>query len=336
MACVSMYAQKTQNNKKENNVWSSSRPDGHAPISIMGDHTHSKGELMFSYRYMYMNMEDLKKDNDDINFGDVLVPNGGDYMVTPTKMPMHMHMLGAMYAMSDKVTLMMMLNYLSSDMDHLTAMGGKFSTESSGFGDTKIAALYKFFNKKRQRLHGEIGISIPTGSIDITDVTPASSPNETILPYPMQIGSGTVDGTFGLTYLGQASTISWGSQFKSIVRFGENSNDYTLGNRYILNSWFAVKTSNWLSFSVKTEGMVIDRISGANPNLNPAMVTTADTDNSGGTYLNAGLGLNTYISKGTFKNLRLGVEFAIPVYQKPNRIQLKQKETITLGLQYSI
>ena len=34
------------------------RPDNHAPITVMGDHIHEKGELMFSYRYMHMSMKD--------------------------------------------------------------------------------------------------------------------------------------------------------------------------------------------------------------------------------------------------------------------------------------
>ena len=33
------------------------RPDAHAPISVMGDHTHGEGEWMLSYRYMTMDME---------------------------------------------------------------------------------------------------------------------------------------------------------------------------------------------------------------------------------------------------------------------------------------
>jgi len=337
MACTISYAQENQKNTEvESNLWTSSRPDGHAPISIMGDHTHNKGEVMFSYRYMYMNMGDLKSGSDDIAFQDALIPNGGAYMVTPTEMPMNMHMLGAMYAISDKTTLMTMINYISSEMDHLTAAGGNFTTESAGFGDIKVGALHKFFNRNKQQLHGELGLSLPTGTIENTDVTPASSPNETILPYPMQIGSGTFDGTIGLTYLGQASAVSWGSQLKGVLRFGENSNDYRLGNKYSLNNWFAVKASSWLSFSLKTEGVVIDEISGANPDLNPNMVTTADTENSGGTLLNAGLGFNTYVSKGAFKNTRFGFEITVPMYQKLNGIQLKQKEVLTFGIQYSL
>lgn len=56
------------------------------------------------------------------------------------------------------------------------------------------------------------------------------------------------------------------------------------------------------------------------------MVITADNNNSV-------IGINTYISKGTLKNLRF--EFGYPLYQDLNGIQLKTKETLTLGTQYS-
>ena len=46
--------------------WTSARPDGHAPISVMGDHMHAKGEWMLSYRYMSMEMEGLLKGSDSL------------------------------------------------------------------------------------------------------------------------------------------------------------------------------------------------------------------------------------------------------------------------------
>ncbi|MEO0525973.1 MAG: transporter, partial [Bacteroidota bacterium] len=234
MATIVLTAQEKDNTIEK---WSSGRPDGHAPISVMGDHVHNKGEWMFSYRYMYMNMEELKSGNDDATFEDALA----DYMVTPTQMPMKMHMVGAMYAISDKITLMVMVNYLSLEMDHITRMGGTFSTEASGFGDVQISGLYQFLNVKRQSLHGKLGFSIPTGSVTESDVTPASAPDEAELPYPMQIGSGTLDTYLGLTYLGQTDIISWGSQLNGIFRFGENERDFRFGNRYNLNNWIAIK-----------------------------------------------------------------------------------------------
>ena len=302
-----------------------------APISVMGDHTHGKGEIMFSYRYMYMNMEDLNNGSKNSSFANAL----SQYMVTPTSMPMQMHMLGAMYAPSDNVTLMVMANYLTSEMDHVTRMGGTFTTEASGFGDTKVAALYKFFNKDRQQLHAQVGVSIPTGSIDKQDITPASAPNEVILPYPMQIGSGTFDGELALTYLKQWKCWSFGSQARTTLRFGKNDNDYRLGNRYSLNNWAAFTATKWLSFSGRVELGAIDKIDGTNPALNPRMVITADTQNSGMTYANAGIGFNLYAFEGSLKNVRFGFEAALPLFQNMNGIQLRNKETLTFGLQYS-
>ena len=40
--------------------WTAGRPDGHAPLGVMGDHMHGKGEWMASYRYMSMDMDGLR------------------------------------------------------------------------------------------------------------------------------------------------------------------------------------------------------------------------------------------------------------------------------------
>ncbi len=329
MASTAIHAQQTDNNTIK---WSGNRPDGHAPISVMGDHTHGKGEFMFSYRYMRMNMDELNFGSENVSFDDALA----SYMVTPTTMPMNMHMLGAMYAPSDKITLMVMANYLSSEMDHLTRMGGTFITETSGFGDLSIAALYKFFNKNRQQLHGQVGFSIPVGSIDEQDVTPASIPNEVILPYPMQLGSGTLDTQLALTYLKQWDQLSFGTQARTTLRFGKNDNDYRLGNQYSINNWVSIKANDWISFSGRVEFGAVERIEGANPDLNPMMVITADITNSGKTYGEAGIGFNLYAFKGSLKNLRFGFEASLPLFQNLYGIQLREKETLTFGVQYTL
>ena len=96
--------------------WTSARPDGHAPISVMGDHMHEMGEWMVSYRYMSMEMEGLLSGTSSVTsnsqLGTMMMP--GDFDMVPTKMTMDMHMLGTMYAISDKWTLMGMLNYLEN------------------------------------------------------------------------------------------------------------------------------------------------------------------------------------------------------------------------------
>ncbi|WP_215731634.1 hypothetical protein [Bizionia saleffrena] len=157
-----------------------------------------------------------------------------------------------------------------------------------------------------------------------------------VLPYAMQMGSGTFDAELGLTFLIQNDMVSFGSQLNTVIRMADNSNNYTPGNSYSLNNWFAVNATNWLSFSARVEGMLVEQIKGSNSDLNPMMIITADTYNSGGTFINSGLGFNLLVPSGTFKDFRLGFEYAIPVLQNVNGIQLQTNETITLGLQYAL
>lgn len=330
MATLALCAQ--ENNSKITDKWSAGRPDGHAPIPIMGDHMHGKGEWMFSYRFMYMNMENLKQGTEEVDFDNALA----NYMVTPTKMPMKMHMLGFMYAPTEHVTLMLMTDVTNMSMDHITRMGGMFTTKVSGIGDVSVSGLIRFFNKNKRTMHAQLGLSIPTGSISEKDVTPASAPNEVALPYPMQLGSGTFDAKLALTYLWQGETFSYGAQLQSTLRLGKNDRDFSYGDRFGLNNWLGIKATNWLSFSARVEGLILGEINGLDPNLSPGMVITADTINSGGLYLNSGLGFNIYAPNGPLKNLRFGFEFKYPLYQDLNGIQLKNKEVLTLGAQYSL
>lgn len=315
--------------------WSSGRPDGHAPIGVMGDHTHGKGEVMFSYRYMYMNMDGNRNDTESLTTDEVL----DSYMVTPTQMPMQMHMFGIMYAVSDNLTLMGMVNLLQNEMDHATRMSNPetaFTTESSGLGDISLTGLITLGEFGNQRVHAHAGVSIPTGSIEEMDVTPVSAPNETILPYPMQLGSGTFDLLPGITYLGQKGDVSWGSQAKAEIRLGENDNDYALGNRLKLNSWLGLRATDWFAPTLRLEMNTWGDISGADSRLNPNMIHTADPDLKAGTRVDLGLGTNFFIYKGPLKDVRLAAEFGLPFYQNLEGPQMETDWTLMLGLQYTM
>jgi len=312
------------------NEWSSSRPDGHAPISVMGDHYHHRGEVMFSYRYMSMRMDGMLSGSDDISDETVL----NDFMAVPQTMQMNMHMFGAMYAPSDHITLMAMVNYISNSMDLRTRMNTSFTTESSGIGDISLSALIRIFNRNRQSLHANAGLSLPTGSIDARDNTPMMENAQ--LAYPMQLGSGTFDPSLGLTYLGQADRLSWGGQIRYLFRVGENDEEYTFGNRFDLNGWAAYRISQVISTSLSLSFFDQGEIEGTDPDMNPMMMPLFDTANSGRNQLDLGIGVNVLIPEGSLSNLRFGAEFELPLMQQVNGIQMKNQSMLTLGLQYTI
>lgn len=240
-------------------LFADTRPDSHAPVGAMGDHTHQTGEIMLSYRYMHMEMQG-NLDGTSSRSPEAIVSTEANRFanppmqppnlrVVPTKMTMQMHMLGAMYAPSDRVTLMGMVNYAEKEMQHVTFMGpmgttrlGTFTTATSGIGDTSLAALIKVFDGNTSHWHITAGVSLPTGSIDETDsiLTPMNTHPAARLPYPMQLGSGTYDVIAGLTYTDNHAAWGWGSQWRSVFRSGENDEDYTLGDEHRLSGWLRV------------------------------------------------------------------------------------------------
>ena len=300
------------------------RPDSHAPIGVMGDHTHAAGEWMFSYRYMRMTMDGMRDGTDNLSSAQVLQ----DFMVTPTEMDMDMHMFGLMYAPTDRVTLMAMLPYVSSEMDHVTRMGGRFTTEASGIGDLKLGGLVRLKTWEEGQLHLNLTLSTPIGEYKERDDTPAMA--NAILPYPMQPGSGTFDLISELTFVNYFDRSSIGLQGTYTYRIGDNDFDYTLGDRLDLNFWSAYQFCQSFSGSVRLAASDVDRIDGANPNLNPNMVPTADPNNFGGEQVNLLLGLN-YLHNAS--GHRLALEFGKPVYQDLNGPQMRTNWIATVGWQ---
>ncbi len=309
----------------------SDRPDSHAPISIMGDHMHKPGEVMLSYRYMNMAMEGNKDGSNRVTDQSVL---DSGYAVVPTKMSDEMHMFGVMYGISDRVTLSVMMPWLEKRMDHRTAMGTTFTTRTAGIGDFSVSTLIKLgdWNDGRSHLILSTGISLPTGSIDKKDDTPAMA--DARLPYPMQLGSGTYDLLLGITAAGQEDEWSWGRQVKGTVRFGTNDEGYTLGDRVSAAFWAARQMSDVHSLSVRLQGEVWRNIDGEDDLLNPAMIPTADPGLRAGKRLDLAVGFNYLGKEGLLEDQRLAVEIAVPAYQSLSGPQLETDKVVTVGWQH--
>jgi hypothetical protein len=194
----------------------------------MGEHMHRSGEVMLSYRYSRMRMSGNRSRTEHQSTGDVFARG---FAITPTDMDMEMHMIGAMWAPADRVTLMGMLPIVVLSMDHKNRVGGRFTTEASGIGDVKLSSLIRLWDGDAHDVHLNAGFSIPTGSIDETDnvLTPMGQ-IRTRLPYPMQLGSGSLDALPGITYNGRVEDLSWGAQALGTIRLYQNSHRYKLGD----------------------------------------------------------------------------------------------------------
>ncbi|NRB36850.1 MAG: alpha amylase [Pseudomonadales bacterium] len=328
--------------------WQSSRPDSHAPISVMGDHTHKEGEFMLSYRAMSMNMKGMLDGDEKVSVDDVLTAYKKDGMnaMAPTKMTMHMHMFGGMYASSDKTTWMLMVPYLENNMDMIMrmdmpttdAMAGMGSMammqtmdmdmpmkmNSSGLGDIKVGVLHNILDRDGHKLHLNLALSLPTGSID-------EKVNDKVMAYRMQLGSGTYDVLTGATYAAQNSFMGWGAQAIATIRTGENDRDYTLGNRYKVQGWLQKPVLDNLSLSARLAYEDWDNIDGEDSELMmmKMMNPLADPNLQGGQLLSAGIGANLTLPAGN----RLAFEYTTEIDQKLDGPQMAFDDSLVLAWQ---
>lgn len=310
------------------------------PSGIMVGHSHPKGVWMLSYRYMTMQMRDNLSGTEKVA-DDIIYQN---YIMSPNAMSMDMHMVMAMYGITNRLSVMAMLNYnvLSMKMNMLPGtmqmqMNGMTMTDmnatsmtmkTSGISDTKLYAMYALLDKSSHKLVISAGVNLPTGSISLTGDDMSMQPGKR-LPYMMQLGSGTYDILPGVTYLLHKSNFTWGTQVTATLRPGYNSLGYAYGNDVTATTWAAYKFLPWLSASVRAEGYAANSIDGKDPGLHEVMEPDSKAANYGGKRASGYVGLNLYWKK--LLSSRFSFEYGQPFYQNLNGPQLATRSMLYAG-----
>jgi hypothetical protein len=229
--------------------------------------------------------------------------------------------------------MMVMLPYASKTMDHITRMGQEFTTDAQSVGDISVAGMIRLLDQSKSKIHINAGLKIPTGKVDSRGSTPMGEGQK--LPYAMQIGSGTLDWILGGTYVLKGNHLSGGLQLNTLIRSGENDQGYRFGNKTNFTGWLAFAFSEYISPSIRLNAIWEGDISGADSELNPMMVQTANPSNYGGNRIEGAIGVNLQSPDSFIKGARLAAEWATPLYQNVNGTQLGINSSLTLGLQYA-
>jgi hypothetical protein len=311
------------------------------PSGIMISHIHKKHEWMFSYRYMHMSMGNMQSGTQKVSDNTVFQ----NYLMSSISMHMDMHMLMAMYGLTNKLTLMGMVSYNVNSMimsmlpgtQQMQMMDGMtmgtaamdMHMTTSGFGDIKLNALYGLINNINHHLLVSGGVSIPTGSLN-NKGKDSSMYAGTRLPYIMQLGSGTWDVLPVISYLYRKGNIAWSSQLSGVVRTGNNNFNYKLGNEATFNNWVSLRWSRFFSSTARVEGYISDRIHGQDASLYANYEPSANPLNYGGRRVSGFVGTSFY--PGFFPNSRIAAEYGIPFYQYLNGPQMKLRSALNLSL----
>jgi len=296
-------------------------------------HVHKAGSWMFEYRFMRMEMEDLLAGSNKVSATDVAKmgsiyknASGGTYMMAPTDMTMDMHMLMGMYSQTDDLSWMLMLNYLDNEMNMVAMSGAKSVMNSSGLGDVELGAMYKLYDKDASQLLANLGLSFPTGSINKIN-------SQGILPYAMQLGSGTYDLKPSVTYRNNFDRWSMGFQGSYTFRLNKNDQNYDLGNRANGQAWLKVNPFKGASISGRVTFSDWQSINGSARDITAMrrnMSPTFDDLNSGGQRWDASIGISYMFESGHM----LGAEYGLPIQQDLDGLQMRVKQVYNLSWQY--
>ena len=322
----------------------------HAPIGVMGDHFHKKGESMISLRHIKMYMAGNLIGNKDVSDGQIIeLPNPYQMgnmppklSVVPQNMEMDMTMLGMMYAPSDSITIMGMGMFMGKEMKLNTYKGmmdrallGTFNSSSFDLSDFSVSALIKLKKTENSRWHTQLGIQKSVGKENASGevLTPMNATQSIILPYGMQSGDKSTALISALTYVTTRENWVFGGQLRMKSNISEDK--WHFGNSLSPTGWLQRELSSKTSVSLRLTYRHQYPINGRN-NVIMAPVQTANPNNYGGKTIELGTGLNQLfkIFPGDHAD-RFGIEVSYPIYQNLNGPQMKSGLSIQLGYQKS-
>lgn len=234
--------------------------------------------------------------------------------------------------------------YMNKDMSMHKRDGDKTRMQSQGAGDTMIMTKTLLLADDplipTNQVSLLLGLSLPTGSIDQDE-------RGELLPYSMQLGSGTFDPFVGILYEGSRTPFWWGSNISYLARVHENYKSYNLGDQFRYDFYGMYQLRYDLVGELQINGKYAGDIEGQareieqdgighvmnNPSQ-PFKSNLFDPDNYGGTTID----LTAGIQWQPFHNHILNVQFSFPLFQNLHGTQLERdfNTTITYYVEFPL
>lgn len=313
----------------------------HPAAGLMNEHMHDGGEVMIGLRFERSRFSGANQAGTGEIADPAIVAAG--YTVRATSMTMDMVMLDLMYAPNDKITLMVMPHYMWHRMEmlgidpaggmggghagHGLAYGQTHAHSTEGFGDTLVSASYRLARGDSFGAHATLGVWVPTGSVT------RKNPNGNFVHYGMQPGGGTWDIEPSVTVSGRAGGLGWGAQAAYRWRTDDtNKSGFAFGDKARATGWLSYLLGSDVGTTARLEyvheGPVLGHYNGPHSHASPP----DRQENYGGDTVTAGLGLNWLVPVPAEHRPQLGAEFALPLYQDLNGIQMPQDWRLSVSL----
>ena len=314
------------------------------PAGVAGAAMVGQGQGMVMYMPSVMGMDGnylgtsqvsaaklLNTINTTINTAKGAMGAGMPLRMVPDNMTGQMHMVGAVYGLTDAINVMVMGGYVQKDMTMTTyntagtsAVGTRTYT-TDGVSDTMVSGLFRLYDDGINHIHLNFGVSLPTGGItqQMTMLSPSGGNMLMRASYGMQLGTGTYDLMPGITYTANKDLWSWGAAYRGRFATGDNSEGYHWGDSNTLTGWLGYTVYPGITATARVAGTAQEKIQGFDPSIfgrmqgsNPAWY--------GGEVVNMLGGIEVAGREFGLGHTRFAIEAGAPVYQNLNGPQLGQ------------
>jgi hypothetical protein len=280
-----------------------------------------------AYSYERIEYQGLRDSDRNVSASDVLGNVAPPvYTRTPRSLTTDVHTVELSYAPHPRVTLVIELPVLRKRLDTIAAAGAESHVTTHGIGDVGFALIVPFIQKKHERSQLHVGLDVPTGRV-------RRQRGGARRPFDSQLGNGTVDLEWGLTYRGQFHRWSWGGQVQGHHPVGMNDLDYRDGSRFEASIWGGVGLWEGLRASLR---MDIEKQNNIRVHGNDDIEMLVDpSDNAkarGGLRLSIRPGFTMELPHA--KHQRIAVEFGLPFYQNLDGPQLERDWSVKAGWQW--
>jgi len=200
---------------------------------------------------------------------------------------------------------------------------GSTTTATQGWGDISIQGLVRLHQDDIHHVHVNLGLSLPTGSIgqEMVHLHPTMLWSQMRGFDGLQLGTGTYDALFGVTYTGRLDAWSWGAVYRGRMALSDNNAGYHRGPWNETSAWGGYEILPGLSATGRVAATIWDRIYGHDQLIYGAQ-QGAVPYYQGGERVRLLGGVERLVKLQSLKPIRIAVEAGALIYQRLNGPQL--------------
>lgn len=306
--------------------WQVWRRDGVLPAGLAHGGLVDVGQFGLELRYSHTTWSGMRDGRQ--NFSSQELFDSG-YSIVGTELRESRLEIDLLYGLDPRWILYATLPVIERELSYDMAAGGSRRTDSSGIGDIKFGGRYAARADKSHQLQYTFGVSLPTGDYDERGSYAGNS--NALLPYALQLGTGTVDLYPGITFLRMHDNWTFGARSEARVHLRRNSDDWAVSDSLQADAWASKTLTEDLVGDVRLQANWWGDYHGSAPELNRARSPLEDASRQGGSLVQIVLGLAVDFSDSYAGRNRLGIEIGVPIDEWVDGPGLSRRTSLLLS-----